>query len=155
MNSSYLRFTPEEFRAISQVCRPLDFGGDSFDTFQPLLVDSLADRYPELASRIAGFRSHQLALLYCHMGERRASKAKAMNQEAEPESYLSFEELHAIWQASHPSWPCGGFHPSFKKFLMAHFASRSPHLRWKLARFTERQMKRLFHQVKQRRRWAG
>jgi hypothetical protein len=61
---SYLRFTPEEFRAIQRTCDSVELSDDFFAVFKDFLVESLSELLPILAIRIARFRRPQLRLLY-------------------------------------------------------------------------------------------
>src|SRR5438552_1533807 len=93
--SDYLRFTPDEFRAISEVCRSIKLTDDFFPLLQYFLVESLTGTFPSLAERIAHFRGPKLTLLYGYLSKQRKNRKSA----ATPAAW-TFEELQAVYQAS-------------------------------------------------------
>jgi hypothetical protein len=71
----YLRFTPQEFRAIWSVCRPLRLSSDFFPVFKYFLVESLAETEPRLAGKVSHFNRKQTRLLFEYLRERQRSTA--------------------------------------------------------------------------------
>lgn len=64
---TYLRFTRQEFRAISRACRSLPLTDDCFATFRSSLVAALAASQPDLARRIDSFRLDQVRILFHYL----------------------------------------------------------------------------------------
>jgi hypothetical protein len=60
---AYLRFTPDEYRAIANLCRPFDLRNTRPRLVKQMLVASLADPLPPLADRIARLDHNQFHLL--------------------------------------------------------------------------------------------
>ncbi len=139
---SYLRFTPLEYRALCQLCRPLDLADDFFPNFKNFLVTALRDDLPELANRIAQFRRGQLRILFDHV---RRPKAK-------PPSGLSQEEFRALSQACNSLVNPHRFLHYYKDSLIRHFQKSKPDLARKLTRMTDQQFQELYGRVKERRR---
>jgi hypothetical protein len=67
---SYLRFTRVEFEAIARVCGSARLTDETIPDLQPLLVRSLAERWPDLSARVAGFQKYQVGIIYQHFLER-------------------------------------------------------------------------------------
>ena len=101
---SYLRFTPEEFRAIRRACDPVHLSGDFLAVFKYFLVEALDDTLPDLATRIRRFRRPQLVLLYGFLRQQRTAAAKSQEQTRteDGECGLTAEELQAVRYASDP-----------------------------------------------------
>jgi hypothetical protein len=101
---SYLRFTPDEFRAIKQAYDSVELSDDFFVFFKYFLVESLSGMLPFLAMRISRFRRPQLELLYGFIRRQKASEVKSRGQtrREECECGLTSEELQAIRRASGP-----------------------------------------------------
>src|SRR5689334_3216994 len=72
---TYLRFTRQEYRAISQVYDSLD-ASDDLPAFKTLLVISLSARLPALADRIARLHPSQVRIIYEHLHGQRRPKAQ-------------------------------------------------------------------------------
>ncbi len=64
---AYIRFTPDEYRAIACLCRPLNLGKTRPRFLKRLLVASLANSDPRLAERIARLSPEQLSVLITHL----------------------------------------------------------------------------------------
>ncbi|HKB40493.1 MAG TPA: hypothetical protein VKD72_28975 [Gemmataceae bacterium] len=71
MPPTYLRFTPEEFRAIERACRVLPLRDDSFPAFRRSLAAAVAPHSVELATRVARFHSYQAGILFEYLREQR------------------------------------------------------------------------------------
>jgi hypothetical protein len=149
---SYLRFTPEEFRAIRQACDSVELSGDFFAVFKYFLVESLSDTHPDLATRILRFYRPQLVLLYAFLRRQRTSAAKnrGPTRREEHEYGLTTEELQAVRHASGPFFLYDGYLGSFQDFLLYNLGETRPSLAAKLARLDPRQVAGLYHQMKQR-----
>ena len=108
---SYLRFTPLEYQAICQLCRPLDLGDDFLPDFKGFLVASLLGDLPDLAKRIALLRRNQLRILFQHVRGRKAQAADV----------LSAAELRALAQACRSLVGVPRFLHTCKDSLIRHF----------------------------------
>ena len=153
---TYLRFTPQEFQAISQACRPLDLvGGVSLPAFQRFVAEALRGTRPALADRIARFRKYQVGILYEHLKEQRASGAGPAGRAAEAKGPagcdLTAEEWRALSQAGELFRLQGGPPSSFKGFVLQQLGAASPALAQKLARLSDYQIAKLYHQARARR----
>ena len=146
----YLRFTPEEFRAIRQACDAVDLSGDFFAVFKYFLVESLSDTLPDLAIRIARFRRSELELVYRFLRRHQTSPGRA-----EDECGLTSEELQAIRRASGPFFLHDGSLGSFQDYLVYNLSKTRPGLATRLSRLRPRQIARLYQQVQSRSRWNG
>lgn len=67
---SYLRFTPDEYGTIADLCREHDLDGRHQPAFRRLLIQALRDVSPALADRIARLGKAKLGVLYWHFRER-------------------------------------------------------------------------------------
>src|SRR5437870_5107565 len=77
MSSTYLRFTPAEFRAIARACRPFPLADDTFPAFRRSLAAALTPAAPALARRVARFHSFQAGILFEYLRERRGLRRHA------------------------------------------------------------------------------
>jgi hypothetical protein len=70
---SHLRFSPDEYDALSLACRPLNHSRHRHPShrLKRLLVQSLAGGSPELAERIASMRGQEIRLIRDHFREMR------------------------------------------------------------------------------------
>src|SRR4051794_37854753 len=100
---TYLRFTRTDWLALTRACRTFPLTDDAFRDFKPFLLKALAAT-PELAARIASFRTYQLGILFEGLRARRAEVAPA----------LTAEECRAILRAGDAVGPCGRFLSSFQ-----------------------------------------
>src|SRR5690242_12410036 len=71
----YLRFTPQEYRAICRACRSTNLPDEFFDAFQHFLVDALLQAWPELAAGLSRLDPVHLHLLFEHLQLRKAREA--------------------------------------------------------------------------------
>ena len=130
---SYLRLTPQEFRAISLVCGPIELTEDFFPQFQRLLALSL----PELAVRINGLRKGQLRLLFDRLREERGQAPGRLTA-------AEFEALAEVCR----NLPFGGrFRRLLKDFLVLHFRKSLPGLAGKLKALSGDQFYGLWERV--------
>src|SRR5581483_1197225 len=148
---TYLRFTPQEFRAISQACVSLDFGGDLFSGFKTFLIDSLSPRFPTLATRIAHIPRSHVGIIYEHLkGERASMVQPSQGLQGErdgPELHLSGEDRKIVTRAAEFLWLHDECLPSFKVLLVRLVEERSPVLARRLARLTDHELEALCRQV--------
>jgi hypothetical protein len=140
---AYLRFTPEEHRALCQACRDLDLRG-GFPALRERLVQALREPWPDLAARVAGFRKAHLRLLLDHLKAQQRGPGPAAEG---AEGGLSFEELQEVAAAAHRFLLYDGRACAFQGFLVHHFKGTSPALARKLDRLSERQVKELYDRV--------
>jgi hypothetical protein len=152
---SYLRLTPEEFRAIWQKCDSVKLSGDFFAVFRYFLIESLSDTLPDLAIRIRRFRRFELILLYRFLRSQRmlAAKSRERTPRAKDEYGLTAEQLQAVRRASGPFFLYDGCPGSFQDFLAYNLRETRPGLAAKLARLGSRQVARLYQLLKQRSQW--
>jgi hypothetical protein len=152
---SYLRFTPEEFRAIRQACDSVHLSDDFFAVFKYYLVELMSDTLPDLAQRISRFRRPQLELLYGFLRRQKTSKAKRRRQAGSGEDAcrLTSEELQAVMRASGPFFLHDGSLGSFQDYLVHILSEARPSLAARLARFRPRHIARLYHQANDRSQW--
>jgi hypothetical protein len=152
---SYLRFTPEEFRAIRRTCDSVELSDDFFAVFRYFLVESLSDMLPILAIRIARLRTSQLLLLYGFLRRQKTSEVRnrGLTRRGADEWGLTFEELQVIRRASGPFFLHDGSLGSFQDYLVYNLSKTRPGLAAKLSRLRPRQMARLYQQANKRSRW--
>jgi hypothetical protein len=152
---SYLRFTPEEFKAIEQACHSMNLSDDFFHVFKYFLIESLEGTLPSLTQRLAQLPSRKLRILYEFLRDQRTSPVKnhggGTNRDRK-KGALSFEELQAVRQASGSFFLYDGSQWSFQDYLVHDFGKTAPALAAKLARFSHQQIARLYHQEKKRNR---
>jgi hypothetical protein len=155
---SYLRFTPEEFRAIQQVCHSVNLSDDFFIFFKYFLFESLAGASPGLALRLAHLPARKRRILYQYLREQRASPVKnnePLTKKDETGCDLTFEELQAVRRASGPFFLHDGSLASFQDYLVYNLGETQPGLATKLARLHPRQIVRLYQQANKRSRWEA
>jgi hypothetical protein len=148
---SYLRFTPEEFRAIRRTCDLVELSDDFFVFFRYFLMESLSGMMPLLAIRIARFRRAQLELLYRFVRRQKTSEIRSRGQTGREEGDcdLTSEELQVIRSASGPFFLHDGSLGSFLGYLLCRLGKTRPGLAAKLARLRPRQIARLYRQANQ------
>jgi hypothetical protein len=137
---SYLRFSPAEYRAIARLCGPLDLRQPRLAAFQRFLADSLADTFPSLAARLAGFRRHQVKILYDHL-------RKSADPAADVPPHFSAEELQTLAAACRPLWGHARFAGLFHRTLVRSLQDSSPGLARKLDLLTRSQFQALCERV--------
>ncbi len=77
---AYIRFTPDEFDAISRLCRPLDLGKTRPQFLKRLLVASLAEPLPRLAERVAALSPQQFHILIARLSEPTAEQSHGLTE---------------------------------------------------------------------------
>ena len=90
---AYLRFTPDEYSLITEVCGRHDLGRRNLPTFKRVLVESLAEVSPGLARVVARLRRSSFDLLYCHFRDRTPLTPQQPAQE------FTCEELRLVEEA--------------------------------------------------------
>jgi hypothetical protein len=144
--TTFLRFTPQEYRAILQACAPLELGAGSFNGFQGFLVQSLATPFPALASRVAHFRRRQVLILLRHL---KGARSAMVRQDGPARAggtrppHLTVEEAGIVSQAAGFLWLHDECRPSFKVCLLRLVEERSPRLARRLARMSDREIEAL------------
>jgi hypothetical protein len=139
---SHLRFTPEEYRTIADLCRRHDLGRRHQPAFRRLLLAALQETCPALAGRLARLRRGEVDLLYRHFRERPAPA---------PERYeLSSEELRTLAAACVTAPFTVRFVRPFRRMLVEVLQEEWPDLALKLAHMSGQQFERLYEQVRQR-----
>lgn len=142
---TYLRFSRADYRALCQVCRPLDLGDDFFPLFQNYLVDSLRDALPELAGRLASLGEPEVRIVFEHLRQTRprtGPRSAPRRKPAAPQG-LTAEEWRLVARAAHGYLLPGGFPYLFRKFLTDTLRESAPELVRKLTRFSDRRLDRL------------
>jgi hypothetical protein len=151
---SYLRFTPDEYRAIRRACRSLDLSDDFFAVFKYFLVESLADTLPGLSQRLAQVPARKLRILYEYLKEHKTCRARSYGRfrgkKDEAWGGLTIRESQAVRQASDLFFLHEGSLPSFQDYLVFAFRETTPGLASKLARFSRHRIARLYQDVKKR-----
>ena len=66
---SHLRFSPEEYHALCQVCGSLKLNRFPPHVLKRLLVQSLTTASPELAERIGRFQERELRIIRDHFSK--------------------------------------------------------------------------------------
>jgi hypothetical protein len=150
----YLRFTPEEFQSIWRVCRPVSLSDDRFPVFQRFLVQSLLERAPELAQRVARLRKYQVGIIFEYLKERRRFE-QTHDPEPRPaevrEHGLTLEDFRAVVEVSGECVFGPRLLGQFRAFLVRRFRGTIPALSDKLARLSDGQMEGLYDLVQSRR----
>jgi hypothetical protein len=152
---SYLRFTPEEFRAIQQACRSIKLSDDYFAFFRYFLIEALAGSSPGLAQRLAQCNAWKLRILYGYLREQRAARVQRSDEPSRGEKDearvgLTVREWQAVRQASSLFFLHDGKQPSFQNYLVFAFRETTPGLAIKLAELGVHQITWLFREMKHR-----
>lgn len=142
---NYLRFSPQEYRAISHLCGPLDLSNPRLSAFRRFLVECLGERHPELAARIGRFRAHEVKILYDHLRRRRAAGP------ADPSRELTADELQMLTGTYGPLLCHARFRRPLRRSLIQHFRESRPELAWKLDQLSLAEFELLCEQVKEQR----
>ena len=142
---SYLRFSPEEYRALCRLCEQLPLGATGLTAFRHFLVAYMPLDQLELAKRIARLDDRPMRLLQKHLLGRRQAEAPEGDK-------LPFteEELKLITRTiDFPRHPLRLLR-HFQKSMVERLSDSYPSLAWKLARLSERQFERLYEHVRGR-----
>lgn len=145
---SYLRFTPGEYRALCQLCRPLNLTRLDAKELRAFLVPAIAGTLPALGERIAALGDRELRLLHEHFRERQDTRAPQSSKESI--AGLTSEEAAALAEAFR-SYP---FLSRFIRFLrgslVQYFRESMPGLATRLARMDDRGFEHLYAQMQTR-----
>jgi hypothetical protein len=155
---SYLRFTPEDFRAIQKVCRSIKLSDDLFAVFKYFLVESLTNSRPGLSQRLGKLPARKIRILYDYLREQKPSPVKkpmGFTKKAGQGCALTFGELQAVRKASGVFFLHDGALYSFQDYLVYAFQKTAPGLAAKLGHLNQQQIARLFREVKKPSRWTG
>jgi hypothetical protein len=144
---SYLRFVPDDYRALVHACCQLDPGSHRRPAFKRLLVKHLEGAFPSLAERIGRLRSSEIRLLHDHFSER--------SKPGNPWHSFAPGELRALEEACAAApFPVRFIRP-FKRFLAEKFQQTWPELARKVSSLGGRQFERLYEQLDARIRRSG
>jgi hypothetical protein len=138
---AYLRFTPDEYRAIAALCKPLDLGNAPPTFVKRLLISSLAEPLPRLAERIARLSPDQLRLLMTHLHQPKAA--------ARPHG-LSDAEVELVVEAGALLMGQARFAHQLKRTLVRRLAEWQPTLAAKVERLSLQQFGLLCQQANDR-----
>src|SRR3954451_4184404 len=130
---TYLRFTPEEFAALSLACRPLRLNDKPFPQFKHFLVESLRTTSPGLAGRVALLGPHEVGILRDYLRSRQGHRPARRVR-------LTRGERAAVAEAASAYLLPGGFPHAFREFLLRRFRDSFPRLARKVAGLTEREV---------------
>jgi hypothetical protein len=154
---TYLRFTPQEFQAIQHVCHSVKLSDESFAVFRYFLVETLDRALPGLINRLARLPARKLRILFESLRDHKRCVVKNHGGGTKKDGRkhaLTVEEMQAVRQASGLFFLFDGSQYSFQDYLVYAFIKTMPALAAKLARFSHQQIARLYHQAKERHRWA-
>jgi hypothetical protein len=143
---TYLRFSPEEYCSLCQLCRPLPPGSDDLAAFKRYLVAALADTQPGLAERIVELDGHQLGILYDHFHE-----GGPYDEGNDARHGLTPQELRVVAEACRSFRFPVRFVRLFKGSLAHHLGEVFPALAGKLSRLSDSEFEGLYEQVQGRR----
>jgi len=141
---AYLRFTPQEYRALCRARRVVDLRTDDPNFFQVSLLFALADDWPRLAERVAGLLPSQLIVLRNHLRALTGDVGPGPGQDFTP------AELEALAQARGTGLATVRPIGPFRDVLVRHFEKVSPVLAKKLAGLSGPQLERLWEEVRRR-----
>jgi hypothetical protein len=144
---AYVRFTPQEYRALAGLCRNLDLRDDSFPIFKAFLAEALYEDWPDLAARIARFGVERIRLVFRHF--QGGSSADAGSGRAPVDSGLSDAEFGVVARAARYFFLRGGRRRFFRNFLTNYLKADAPALADKLARLDERRMRALYRRARE------
>ena len=142
---SYLRFSPDEYRALCRLSQQIPRGGMGLPALQHFLVANLPLEQLDLANRVARLDDRPMRLLHKHLlGRRQAEALEGVKLK------FTEEELKLVTQAiDFPRHPLR-FLWLVRKSMVERLSDHSPSLAWKLARLSERQFERLYEHVRGR-----
>jgi hypothetical protein len=138
---TFLRFTPTDYLAICRVCRTLNLAHQPSDKLKRHIAESLAARYPDLASRIAGLQGKELLVLHHHLLEQQQPR----NQHG-----LTARELWMLTETFGPLLFNARFTLPLKRTLVQKFEDSFPELAAKLDHMSQSEFEVLCEQVQER-----
>jgi hypothetical protein len=122
-DETYVRLTPREYRTVCTLCRSTNFQEYPTHALRLLLVGSLADTWPELATKLCQLSDSQLTVLYDHM-----------LQTAQPEgATLTAEEVELVTATAGPLLTKARFLRPLQAALVKLLRGNHPTLAGKLA----------------------
>src|SRR6516162_9712548 len=143
---SYLRFSPDEYRALCRLAEQIPRGGMGLSALQHFLVANLPLAQLDLANRVARLDDLQMQLLHEHLQGQSLEDALAGEWDGFTEAEL--EAVADAWE----SFPYPRrFLRYFRRPLVHLLSDGSPDLARKLDGLSERQFTRLYEYVKGRR----
>jgi hypothetical protein len=143
----YLRFSPEDYRALCRLCSPEVTPALDLPAFRQLLLCSLSDTHPALAARVAALDGHQLGMLHDHF----AGRAPAGRPEA-PGQRLGPKEVRVLREACRCYPATVRFLRPFQANLVNVLREAFPALARKLSRMSDEQFRLLHEQITRRKR---
>jgi hypothetical protein len=146
---AYLRFTPDDYRTLCDICQPLQLGARPLPAFKRLLLEALDALRPELAGWVARLRPRQLTLLYHHF-RTPSAPASSLGRNGWPD--FTPEEWRAMAGACVLAPFAVRFVRPFKRFLVAMFEETRPELARKLIQLSGQQFERLYEHFHRQRR---
>jgi hypothetical protein len=154
---NYLRFTPDEYKAIERVRHSHRFADTSFAGFKRFLVTALAPRLPPLAQRVSCFAPYQIGILYEHLKKQRKAQGppdRAVDAKGEPKYVLSVEHFKVVVKACQSFVFHKRFLSSFRAFLVRRLKDTAPDVGDQVAGLSDKQVEVLYELVDQCRRRA-
>ena len=136
---SYLRFTPDEYRTIADVCHEHRLDQLSQPAFHRRLMETLRRLAPALADRIARLGRAKRTLLYWHFRTR--------TPVVRPRLTFTAQDLRLVAEACLTVPFRVRVVRPFKHVLVELFQEECPALARKLARLSGRQFEQLYEQV--------
>jgi hypothetical protein len=119
---SYLRFTPDDYRALASLWETLSLRHETPYTVKRRLVEALAQSHSGLAVRLAGFHTRQLRVLCDHLRGRKPIGRHGLNA----------GELRLLTRAAGGLLSHVRFIQPMRRFLVQHFRDKHPSLAEKL-----------------------
>jgi hypothetical protein len=136
---SYLRFTPDEYRTIAELCQEHNLGSCNQPVFHRLLVQALRGTCPALATRLSRLGRSKRTILYWHF-RTRTPAVRTRPQFTAHDLRLVAEACQTVPFRVRIVRP-------FKHVLVELFQDEWPDLAQKLARLSGRQFEQLYEQV--------
>jgi hypothetical protein len=137
----YLCFTPDEYRAVESLCRPLNLSNTRPQFLKRILVASLAESLPHLAERIARLNSDQFRLLLTHLQDRPSVKRS---------HGLTAAEVELVAEVAGPWLAHARFAHLLKRSLVRRLAEWHPDLAMKVDQLSLARFSQLAQQVSER-----
>ena len=145
---SYLRFTPDEYRILSYVCRRLTLHRRRPRHFKRLLTREVRSVAPSLAERITAFRWAELRLVFEHFAEGACPQTEDIPDDPRCEFDL-LELMMIAEECATAPFPVRNF-GHFKCILVERLPNAWPILAGKLSSLSVHQFERLFRQVSEK-----
>jgi len=139
---SYLRFCPEDYRALCRICSPHQPHDLRLPAFRRLLLSRLSTARPSLAERIAGLNGRQLGILFDHFSQPASAGAAPGEGHA-----FSGEKLRVLAEACESCRGPTRFLACMRAALAERLGDLFPSLARKVARLSDGQFERLYARV--------